>query len=784
MRRCLRTGTLRWALFLIFILWGAVIGSGSAGAESAVRAWVDHYGGSGDGENIIKDVLTDSSGNIYVTGKIWNGISMDVVTIKYDPNGNPIGVAQYDSGSYDAPSAFVTDASGNIYVTGESYDGDYDFITIKYDPNGNQLWAARYESGGDDHGIRITVDPSGNVYVTGLGSIPSGGTDLDFVTVKYDADGNEIWAARYDGGEDNTPSLSLDASGNVYVSGTSSATNDPNNPNYTTIKYDSFGNQVWLRQYDNGGSFDASFGMSVDSSGNVIVTGLSEPEIATVKYASNGDVIWVERYGTSGDSWRAFDLVIDPSGHIYVTGRVENGTTADSNYALVKYDSNGTRLWVAQYDSGNSDSAYDIILDAFGNIYLNGTSVGVGDYDLTTVKFDTDGNQVWAAQYNSGHDDLTDLLDSLAIDSAGHVYVTGFSFNGTAYDFTLMKYIQVPSNPTDTIPPVLSLPSNIVVNATSPSGAVVTYSATATDDQDPNPTFYCSPHSGDLFPIGFNTVTCTATDASGNSASGSFQVTVVSPPTVTTNSASSIASSSATLRGSINPKGGATNSWFEWGLTTAYDNTTALQPLGSGNTAVSINQMITGLAPNTTYHFRAVGENSAGITYGTDRTFNTLANPPIVVTEPATDIDETLATLNGTANPNGVSGSARFQYGTSTAYESTSASRSISGSTENSVSVPITGLVPGVLYHFRIMAQNNGGTTFGADETFTTLGTPPSPDVTTAAVTNIEIASAILTGIVNTNGVPSTAWFEWGSTPSYGTRPRLGRSATLRFLLW
>lgn len=87
----------------------------------------------------------------------------------------------------------------------------------------------------------------------------------------------------------------------------------------------------------------------------------------------------------------------------------------------------------------------------------------------------------------------------------------------------------------DTTPPVLTVPANITTEATSPAGAVVTYTATATDNADPAPTVSCSPASGGTFALGTTTVSCTATDASGNSSTGSFLVSVVdtTPPALT-----------------------------------------------------------------------------------------------------------------------------------------------------------------------------------------------------------------------------------------------------------
>jgi ELWxxDGT repeat protein len=78
----------------------------------------------------------------------------------------------------------------------------------------------------------------------------------------------------------------------------------------------------------------------------------------------------------------------------------------------------------------------------------------------------------------------------------------------------------------DTTPPDLAVPARVTTDATSPAGALVTYTVTATDDLDPSPTLTCVLPSGSFFPIGDSTVTCTATDDSGNSATATFVVHV------------------------------------------------------------------------------------------------------------------------------------------------------------------------------------------------------------------------------------------------------------------
>lgn len=97
-------------------------------------------------------------------------------------------------------NAIALDKAGNIYVAGTAKDLDTleDIITIKYDSNGNQLWVARYNGPGNGWDVArgLAVDTNGNVYVTG--SSLGLGTDSDIVTIRYDANGNQVWADRYD----------------------------------------------------------------------------------------------------------------------------------------------------------------------------------------------------------------------------------------------------------------------------------------------------------------------------------------------------------------------------------------------------------------------------------------------------------------------------------------------------------------------------------------------------------------------------------------------------------
>jgi fibronectin type III domain protein len=192
-------------------------------------------------------------------------------------------------------------------------------------------------------------------------------------------------------------------------------------------------------------------------------------------------------------------------------------------------------------------------------------------------------------------------------------------------------------------------------------------------------------------------------------------------PVAITNPATLIASLSATLNGSVDPHGLATTIYFQYGTTTSYGHTTASQSK-NGNSYQGVIANITGLTANTTYHFRVIASNSGGTRYGSDKTFTTLSatGPPIVITNPATNLTSSSAMLNGQVDPHGLTTSIHFQYGRTTTYGSTTANLSHSGNTYSNVSANIVGLSPNTTYHFRAVATNTSGTAHGADKTFTT----------------------------------------------------------------
>jgi hypothetical protein len=240
-------------------------------------------------------------------------------------------------------------------------------------------------------------------------------------------------------------------------------------------------------------------------------------------------------------------------------------------------------------------------------------------------------------------------------------------------------------------------------------------------------------------------------------------------PLMTTTAATNVTSFSATLNGTVNPNGLTTSVYFQYGTTTNYGSTTASQSY-TGNTTQSVSASITRLSPSTRYHFRIVGTNTDGTSYGSDRTFTTLTTTgaPIVTTNAATNVASFSATLNGSLNPHGLITSVRFQYGPTASYGFTTPVQTQTGNTARNISDNISGLIAGHIYHFRIVASNRDGASFGSDRTFTTLSATGPPVVITNPATLIASFSATLNGSVDPHGLTTTVYFQYGRTTSYG----------------
>lgn len=379
-------------------------------------------------------LAVDDENNVYVAGYCYTGwvnTGNQYVFIKYDADGDRQWGGGYDGGggpADDLAYAVAVDDSGYVYVTGTSArDGRSGIATLKIRPNGtySPTWpdigcgtgVRRYDvpEQGGQVGIDVAVDGDGNVYVAGS-STPAGGSTTDYVTLKYDAAGTEVWCRRYDGpaGQDDSPvAIALDDSANVYVAGTATVPNQSGaaRPDYATIKYDTGGNLKWVALFDGPGNYED----------------------------------------------RCAGLALDDAGNVYVTGAA---SCQSSDFATIKYDAGGHQAWVAYYDSPThtADLATALAVDDAGCVYVTGKATiegGMGDYE--TIKYDALGNECWSINY-AGPDLYGDRPTGIALDESGSVFVHGTSGTATQWDdWVTVKYRQGTGAVEDGVPVAVAL---------------------------------------------------------------------------------------------------------------------------------------------------------------------------------------------------------------------------------------------------------------------------------------------------------------------------------------
>lgn len=445
-------------LTAILIFLASMMFNHSLKAQSPQWMWVQQ-----EANGFVEDIAVDGMGNTLVTGWFEGTATFGDTTLnsmgdgeifvaKYDANGNWLWALQAGGTGEDEAHDIVVDGSGNNLVTGSFSDiaffgnttlitaGGKDIFIAKYDANGNWLWAEKAGGAEEDEGNGIAVDGSGNTLITGVfgGTATFGDTTLttggtigtlaDIFVAKYDANANFLWARQ--AGDSAAGSIvdafqagfdiAVDGSGNGLVTGSfdgpttfgdTTLSGTTGRPAMFVAKYSTHGNLLWANQAD---AFFADYiknSITVDGSGNSLVTGafrytatfgdttltsLNDTyDIFIAKYDANGNWLWVQQAGGAGflaDLGR--DITVDASGNCLVTGDFnETAIFGDTSLTsaggreifVAKYDANGNFLWVEQAGGIGDDEGYGIAVDGSGHSLVAGSFSSDATFGDTTL---------------------------------------------------------------------------------------------------------------------------------------------------------------------------------------------------------------------------------------------------------------------------------------------------------------------------------------------------------------------------------------------------------------
>ncbi|HZW38218.1 MAG TPA: SBBP repeat-containing protein [Ignavibacteriaceae bacterium] len=340
---------------------------------------------------------------------------------------------------------------------------------------------------GKDVAHAIAVDNNtGNVYVAseftgkaffGNDSLISAG-NVDYALVKYDSIGSALWRIRAGGTlTDRGYGVGVDAAGNVYscgeyfgtaIFGTDTLVMLGNNLEGFVAKYNSNGSKIWLKDIK-GGNQDATRGMVVDNSGNVIVAGyfggttvptgvifdtdtlstFGLRDIFLVKYNTNGQVVWAKHFGGALSTEEGRSVTVDAIGNIYLTGTFNTTATFDAitlnavggvDMFVAKISPIGSVIWAKSAGGLKEDEGNGIAIDLAGNVYVGGRFdsamviggnpvLSKGDYDAFFAKYNSNGDFQWV---KTAGGTLKDYIYELTVDRNNKIGVLG-TFQGTAY---------------------------------------------------------------------------------------------------------------------------------------------------------------------------------------------------------------------------------------------------------------------------------------------------------------------------------------------------------------
>ena len=294
-------------------------------------------------------VEIDSSDNIIVTG----GDGFNGILAKYNSSGTLQWQKSLDFGISGTTTSngrsVAVDSNDNIIICGTSYRSSllkYDIVIAKFNSSGATVWSRYLTKGDYDSGTGVAIDSSDNVIITGTRQTLSPNQDHGSIVAKYNSSGTLQWQIIWENYYTvRSRSVAIDSSDNIIVTGRDSA-----NRTYA-MKLNSSGTLQWQTAFSNnlGNNQGEGYGVAIDSSDNVIITGRvyevtkNYVSILVAKFNSSGTLQWDKTLGRnslSGDE--GYGIAIDSSDNVIVTGLLREIGSSDSDALTAKLPPDGS----------------------------------------------------------------------------------------------------------------------------------------------------------------------------------------------------------------------------------------------------------------------------------------------------------------------------------------------------------------------------------------------------------------------------------------------------------
>jgi hypothetical protein len=497
-------------------------------------------------DDFLNSIAVDSAGNAYVAGDtvssdfpttpgaysaFWHG-GQDAFFAKLNDTGSALLYSTYFGGSgNDNINPIAVDSAGNAYVTGYTTSGDFpitpgaympfkpapasslvDAFVAKFDPTASGAASLVYSTylggGGNDIGFGIAVDSIGAAYVSG------GTRSANFPTTPG------AFQTTFGGG----PPCTSSTCGDAFVT-----------------KLNPTGSALVYSTYLGGFGADFSFAIAIDASGNAYVTGGTFSN--NFPTTSGAFQRTIAGFAPCGDFYcgEAFMTKLNAAGSGILYSTYLGGSGGDLGLGIA-VNSSG-EAYISGMTSSSNFPIKDAIQPTFGGghtdaflVKLNPAGAGASDLVYSTY-LGGSGDEIVVVQ-PPGSPSTFIAGGVVALDSCGNAHVAGIT---SSLDFPTKNPYQssnagfidsfVAKIVVDTTPPTITCPADMTVSQDSAYGAIISFSPPIASDNCPGVTTTCAPASGSVFPLGTTPVTCTAIDVGGNTASCSFNVTVVPPMT-------------------------------------------------------------------------------------------------------------------------------------------------------------------------------------------------------------------------------------------------------------